>query len=303
MSAEIPLASHTNLPDSSTGAAQANRAVSPKGPSGPRQPRPASKRATGALKGLFFIAALPVILVLIWYISTAVGEKNFFVPTPALLVETFFATWTGDRITTDVIPSLTRLLIGIAGSIIIGIVAGLLIGSVRWLRALTEPTLEFFRAIPPTVLIPVLMLLIGIGDDMKVAVIISGAVWPILLNTIEGVRSMDEVLSDTTHTYGIKGFNRVRYLILPSAMPQIMAGIRQSLSIALILMVISEMFAASSGLGFTIVQFQRSFAIPEMWSGIVLLGIIGVIMSFIFQLIERNVLRWYHGLREIENAA
>jgi ABC-type nitrate/sulfonate/bicarbonate transport system permease component len=82
-----------------------------------------------------------------------------------------------------------------------------------------------------------------------------------------------------------------------------MAGIRQSLSIALILMVISEMFAASSGLGFTIVQFQRSFAIPEMWSGIVLLGIIGVIMSFIFQLIERNVLRWYHGLREIENAA
>ncbi|XKH55039.1 ABC transporter permease [Citricoccus nitrophenolicus] len=254
-------------------------------------------------KGLFFIAALPVILVLIWYVSTALGEKNFFVPTPALLVETFFETWTGDRITTDVIPSLTRLLFGIAGSIIIGIVGGLLIGSVRWLRALTEPTLEFFRAIPPTVLIPVLMLLIGIGDDMKVAVIISGALWPILLNTIEGVRSMDEVLADTTHTYGIKGFNRVRYLILPSAMPQIMAGIRQSLSIALILMVISEMFAASSGLGFTIVQFQRSFAIPEMWSGIVLLGIIGVIMSFIFQLIERNVLRWYHGLREIENAA
>ncbi|NUL45447.1 ABC transporter permease [Cellulosimicrobium funkei] len=261
------------------------------------------KRALGAARGLFFIAALPVILVLIWYVSTAVGERNFFVPTPALLVETFFETWTGDRITTDVIPSLTRLLIGIAGSILIGIIGGLLIGSVRWLRALTEPTLEFFRAIPPTVLIPVLMLLIGIGDDMKIAVIISGAVWPILLNTIEGVRSMDEVLADTTHTYGIKGFNRVRYLILPSAMPQIMAGIRQSLSIALILMVISEMFAASSGLGFTIVQFQRSFAIPEMWSGIVLLGIIGVIMSFIFQLIERNVLRWYHGLREIENAA
>ncbi|MEV4901125.1 ABC transporter permease [Citricoccus sp. NPDC055426] len=255
------------------------------------------------VKGFFFIAALPVILVLIWYFSTAFGEKNFFVPTPALLFETFFDTWTQDRLTTDVFPSLTRLAWGIAGSVIIGIVGGLLIGSVRWLRALTEPTLEFFRAIPPTVLIPVLMLLIGIGDDMKIAVIISGAVWPILLNTIEGVRSMDEVLSDTTHTYGIKGFNRVRYLILPSAMPQIMAGIRQSLSIALILMVISEMFAASSGLGFTIVQFQRSFAIPEMWSGIVLLGIIGVILSFIFQLIERSVLRWYHGLREIENAA
>lgn len=299
MSADAPLATPVNLTEAAGGPGTSRSAPT----SSPAKKSPGAKRAWGAVKGLFFIAALPVILVLIWYISTAVGEKNFFVPTPALLVETFFETWTGDRITTDVIPSLTRLLFGIAGSIIIGIVGGLLIGSVRWLRALTEPTLEFFRAIPPTVLIPVLMLLIGIGDDMKVAVIISGALWPILLNTIEGVRSMDEVLADTTHTYGIKGFNRVRYLILPSAMPQIMAGIRQSLSIALILMVISEMFAASSGLGFTIVQFQRSFAIPEMWSGIVLLGIIGVIMSFIFQLIERNVLRWYHGLREIENAA
>lgn len=300
MSAEAPLASPANAPGST--AAPTGSAPGPASSPAKRKSS-GSKRALGAARGLFFIAALPVILVLIWYFSTAFGEAKFFVPTPALLWETFFETWTGDRITTDVIPSLTRLLIGIAGSILIGIVGGLLIGSVRWLRALTEPTLEFFRAIPPTVLIPVLMLLIGIGDDMKIAVIISGAVWPILLNTIEGVRSMDEVLSDTTHTYGIKGFNRVRYLILPSAMPQIMAGIRQSLSIALILMVISEMFAASSGLGFTIVQFQRSFAIPEMWSGIVLLGIIGVIMSFIFQLIERNVLRWYHGLREIENAA
>lgn len=254
------------------------------------------------VKGFLYIVALPLILVGIWFFSTS-GSPNFFVPTPALLAETFVDTWTWDRLQRDVFPSLGRLLVGIVGSILIGIIGGLLIGSVRWLRALLEPTLEFFRAIPPTVLIPVLMLLIGIGDDMKVAVIIFGAVWPILLNTIEGVRSMDEVLSDTTRTYGIKGFNRVRYLILPSAMPQIMAGIRQSLSIALILMVISEMFASSSGLGFTIVQFQRSFAIPEMWSGIVVLGLIGVAMSFIFQAIERIVLRWYHGLREIENAA
>jgi ABC-type nitrate/sulfonate/bicarbonate transport system permease component len=296
VSIEAPMSSPTNLPDSSAGAARSHRG---RGPGG----NAAGKRLWAAARGLFYIAALPVILVLIWYVVTAVGEKNFFIPTPALLVETFFETWTWDRIQTDVLPSLGRLLIGIVASILIGIVGGLLIGSVRWLRALTEPTLEFFRAIPPTVLIPVLMLLIGIGNDMKIAVIISGAVWPILLNTIEGVRSMDEVLSDTTRTYGLRGVNRVRYLVLPSAMPQIMAGIRQSLSIALILMVISEMFAASSGLGFTIVQFQRSFAIPEMWSGIVLLGIIGVAMSFIFQLVERNVLRWYHGLREIENAA
>ncbi|GAA1153841.1 ABC transporter permease [Nesterenkonia sandarakina] len=254
------------------------------------------------IRSFLNIVALPLILLFIWFLAT-LGEESFFVPTPQLLVETFINTWTVDRFVGDVFPSLGRLIVGITLSILIGIIGGLLIGSFRWLRALLEPTLEFFRAIPPTVLIPVLMLLVGIGDEMKVSVIVLGAVWPILLNTIEGVRSMDEVLADTSRTYGMTKINSIRYLILPSAMPQIMAGIRQSLSIALILMVISEMFASTEGLGFTIVQFQRSFAIPEMWSGIVLLGLIGVILSFVFQLAERWILGWYHGLREIEQAA
>jgi ABC-type nitrate/sulfonate/bicarbonate transport system permease component len=90
-----------------------------------------------------------------------------------------------------------------------------------------------------------------------------------------------------------------RYFILPAASPQIMAGVRLCLSIALILMVISEMFAASSGLGFQIVFFQRQYMIAEMWSGIVLLGLIGVAVAAVFQLVERRVLHWYHGSREV----
>ena len=254
------------------------------------------------LKSLGYALALPVILIGIWWAST-LGEVNFFVPTPALLVDAFVETWFGERILTDVLPSIGRLLIGVTAAIILGVIAGLLIGSVKWLRDLTEPVLEFFRAIPPPVLVPVLMLLMGITDSMKIVVIISGCIWPVLLNTIEGVRAVDGVLSDSARTYGITGRARIQYLVLPSASPQIMAGVRQCLSIGLILMVISEMFASSSGLGFTIVQFQRSFAIPEMWSGIVVLGLIGVAMSFIFQWTERRVLRWYHGLREVENAA
>lgn len=249
-----------------------------------------------------YIVTLPAILLLIWYVAT-LGEEQFFAPTPMLLAETFADTWTWERFTIDVFPSVGRLLAGIGLSVAIGVVGGLLIGSFRWLRALLEPTLEFFRALPPIVLIPVLMLLIGVGNDMKIAVIVLGAVWPILLNTIEGVRAMDEVLSDTAKSYGITGAKRIRYLLLPSAMPQIMAGIRQSLSIALILMVISEMFASTEGLGFSIVQFQRTFAVPEMWSGIVLLGVLGILLSFAFQVVERRVLGWYHGQRELEQAA
>ncbi|MDQ0755382.1 ABC transporter permease [Arthrobacter sp. B3I4] len=255
-----------------------------------------------SVKTLGYVLALPVLLVLAWWAST-LGTVNFFVPTPATLVKKFANVWFSERFFTDVLPSIGRLLVGVVAAILIGVVGGVLIGSVRWLRALLEPTLEFFRAIPPPVLVPVLMLLLGITDTMKVVVIISGCVWPVLLNTIEGVRAVDSVLSDSSHTYGIDGWARVRYLVLPSASPQIMAGVRQSLSLGLILMVISEMFASSSGLGFTIVQFQRSFAIPEMWSGIAVLGLLGVAMSFIFQWAERNILRWYHGQKEVENAA
>ena len=255
-----------------------------------------------AVKTLGYVLALPVLLVLLWWAFT-LGTANFFVPTPAALVNKFGDVWFSQRFFTDVLPSLGRLVAGVAVAIVIGVVGGVLIGSIKWLRALLEPTLEFFRAIPPPVLVPVLMLLMGITDSMKVVVIISGCVWPVLLNTIEGVRAVDPVLSDSSHTYGIDGWARVRYLVLPSASPQIMAGVRQSMSLGLILMVISEMFASSSGLGFTIVQFQRSFAIPEMWSGIVVLGLLGVGMSFIFQWAERNILRWYHGQKEVENAA
>ena len=253
------------------------------------------------VKSLAYLVGLPLLLILIWWAAT-LGRANFFFPAPAVLMETFGEVWFGERIVSDVLPSLGRLLTGVAAAIGIGIAAGLLIGSVKWLRALLEPTLEFFRAVPPPVLVPVLMLLMGITDSMKVVVIISGCIWPVLLNTIEGVRAVDGVLSDSARTYGVAGWARVRYLVLPSASPQIMAGVRQCLSIGLILMVISEMFASSSGLGFTIVQFQRSFAIPEMWSGIIILGLIGVAMSFIFKWTERRVLRWYHGQKEVENA-
>ena len=168
------------------------------------------------------------------------------------------------------------------------------------MRSLTEPVLEFFRAIPPPVLVPLFMLLMGATDQMRIAIIVSGAIWPVLLNTVEGVRAVDEVLMNTTRTYRIDGFARLRYLVLPAAMPQIMTGVRQSLSIGLILMVISEMFGASSGLGFTIVLFQRGFAIPEMWSGIVVLGLIGIALSLISKAAEGKVLRWYRGLKEVQ---
>lgn len=242
------------------------------------------------------VLGLPVLLVLGWWAYSA-GAQSFFLPAPPDVAGTFAETWAGERLSVDVLPSLGRLLAGYAVAVVLGIGIGVPIGLVPRLRAGVEPILEFFRAIPPPVLVPLIMLLAGIDTTMKVVVIVSGCLWPILLNTVEGVRAIDDVLSDTCRLYGIHGQARLRHLVLRSASPQIMAGMRQALSIGLILMVISEMFASSSGLGYAIVQFQRSFAIAEMWSGIVLLGLLGIGLSVAFRLAERRILAWYHGQR------
>jgi ABC-type nitrate/sulfonate/bicarbonate transport system permease component len=251
---------------------------------------------TGVLRRIALAVALPAVLFAGWYVLSS-GSENFYSPPLATILTAFADTWGWERLTTDVVPSLLRLFAGYLLAAVLGIAAGVAIGLNRRLRATVEPVLEFFRAVPPPVLVPVIMLFAGIGDGMKVIVIVFGCVWPILLNTVEGVRAVDGVVLETARSYGVHGTARITHVVLPSASPQIAAGLRQALSIAIILMVISEMFAASNGLGFTIVQFQRSFAIPEMWSGILLLGLLGFVLSLLFRLAERRALRWYEGLR------
>ncbi|WP_411092016.1 ABC transporter permease [Streptomyces sp. 049-1] len=248
------------------------------------------------LSRLVFALALPLVLVAVWWVSSA-GSQDVYWPPLRTVLESFPEVWTGERWRGDVLPSVLRLAAGFALAAVGGVAVGTLVGSHRRVRAVCEPVLEFLRAVPPPVLVPVIMLFAGIGDTMKIVVIAAGCVWPVLLNTVEGVRAVDAVMAETARCYGVTGVARLRHVVLRAASPQIFAGLRQALSIGIILMVISEMFAASNGLGFTIVQFQRSFAIPGMWTGILLLGLLGFVLSILFQLVERRALGWYHGLR------
>jgi len=248
-----------------------------------------------------YAVGLPIVLLLIWGVVASVAPAKFF-PAPQKIAVAFSSTWLGEAFINDVLPSLARLSIAIIIAVIVGIAAGTLIGLTRWLRELLEPLLEFFRAIPPPVLIPVFVVFLGVTDSMKIVVIAFGAIWPVLLNTIEGVRSTDAVMSETARSFSLTRSQRLFDLLLPAASPRIMAGVRQTLSVALIMMVISELFYSSAGLGYQIKYFQQTYLIAEMWSGIVLLGLIGVLLAVIFGFVERRVLRWYHGIKEVERA-
>lgn len=251
------------------------------------------------LRKLVVELALPLILFGLLYALSA-DSTNFYFPSLAAVLEKFNGLWLGPRFFSDVIPSFQRLMAGYLIASILGAAIGIAIGSHAGVRRAAEPVLEFFRAVPPVAMIPLLIMSMGFGDAMKITVIVAGAIWPILLNTVEGVKAVDSVLDDTCRTYQIKGLARLWHFILPAASPQIIVGMRLGLSIGIVLMVISEMFAALDGLGSAIIYFQRSYEIPQMWSGVLMLGLFGFGLSMAFRLFEHHVLGWYYGLRDLE---
>jgi ABC-type nitrate/sulfonate/bicarbonate transport system permease component len=222
-------------------------------------------------------------------------RPSFLYPPLDDVLATFGDTWLFERVGGDLLPSLVRMGTGLALAVAGGIVLGLPLGQMPWLRRAATPVVEFLRAIPPPALLPFGILLIGVGNEMKVLIIAAVCVWPVLLNTIDGVAGLDPALEDTARAYGISGRDRVLRVVLPSAAPRIFAGIRLAVPLALILMVVSEMVASTDGIGFFILQSQRTFAIPEMWSGILLLGILGYALNGAVAMAERRLLRWYRG--------
>jgi ABC-type nitrate/sulfonate/bicarbonate transport system permease component len=159
------------------------------------------------------------------------------------------------------------------------------------------PTVEFMRATPSPTMIPFIVLVFGIGEISKVALIALGCVWPILLNTIDGLRGVDPMYEEMSRSYGVGAFGRLYRVRLPAASPQIFAGLRTSLAIALILAVVSEMLSGIDGFGFYINEGQSLFNIPHMWVGIIVIGILGYLLNAFFMLVERRVLAWHRGAR------
>ena len=254
-----------------------------------------SPRTRRVLELALEIAVPIVLLALIWAYTES--TDTFYYPPLGEVFEKFGDNWLFERFGSDVWPSLRRVFIGYAVAVVVAVGVGIALGSSRTLRRATSPIVEFLRSIPPPALIPFAIVVIGVGDDMKVFIIAFVCLWPVLLNTIDGIDGIDPTLRDTARVYGISGRDKLLRMTLPAASPQIFAGLRLSLSLALILMVISEMVASTNGIGFFVLQSQRSFAIPEMWSGILLLGILGYVFNLVFMVIERRVLAWHRGAR------
>lgn len=237
---------------------------------------------------------VPVAL-LIGYAGWSAARGSFYFPPLIDIGERFWEIWVFDRVPTDLLPSLRRLFIGYLLSVILGVGFGLLLGTFRLLQRAVQPVAEFLRALPAVALIPFGILVVGIGDTMKVLIIVLGSVWPILLNTIDGVRGVDSEKLEMARAYDVPRAARMREIVIPATLPRVVTGMRTSMSMAIILMVVSEMVASRNGVGYFVLESQRRFAISDMWAGILLLGIIGYVSNFLFVRAERRMLHWHHA--------
>jgi ABC-type nitrate/sulfonate/bicarbonate transport system permease component len=199
--------------------------------------------------------------------------------------------------------SLEHLLVGYAIAVVAGITLGAGLWSLRYAREATAPYLYFLYVLPAPVLVPAAMTLFGIGFTMKVVLIAFAAVWPTLLNTLDGMRGVDAVKLDTSKVLGLSRPRNVFQVVLPAAAPQIVAGMRNSLQVAIILMVVSEWEASSDGIGYFLSNAQQSFDYVGMWSGIIVLAIIGIVANLLFVAAENRALGWHYGQRAVEGVS
>lgn len=238
---------------------------------------------------------LPVAILVLWWTLSARNASLYFPPLSSIL-QTFAADWFGPRFSIDLVPSVVKFLIGFTLSSVLGIGLGVLLGMSKRLSQALDPIIQFLRSLPPPALLPFALVVFGIGDQMNVAMIVLGAIWPTLLNTIDGVRSMSEQVRDMARSYRLTRMQTLVSVVLPHASPQIFAGLRTSLQLSVILIVVSEMVGATRGLGFYVLQSQQTFRVTETWAGTLALGILGYLATQTFLLVERRVLSWHAGM-------
>lgn len=223
------------------------------------------------------------------------SEGSFLVPPVSVVAERAAEVWPTTDFLLTAAASLQRLATGFVIGAAIGIAVGLTMGSSRRTRRTLEPLMDFARAIPPIAILPAAIVLFGLGDAMRIAVIAFGVCFPVLVNTIDGVRAVSPEARDTASMLHVGSVERVLSIYLPLALPSIVAGLRIAISIGLVTVVISEFVGEGDGLGHYILFQQSQFNIPEVYGGILFLGLLGYVLNTLFLVAERRVLAWHYG--------
>lgn len=242
---------------------------------------------------------VPIILLAWWWVASANANNTFFPPLSNIL-ERMWVLMQTPVYWSNVGSSMGNLVISFVLATLLGILFGIALGLSRALSFFVEPTVHFFRAIPPVALIPIFVSLIGFGNETRIVSITLAAFFPILISTMDGVRSIEPTLVMVSKVYRLTPLNRLVNVVLPAASPRILSGMQVSLMAAFVVMIASEMLGSSNGLGAATLLAQQTFAITDMWVGILTLGLLGYGTTALFVLFRARILNWYIASQQQE---
>lgn len=253
----------------------------------------------GGLRRAFARSIAIVTLLAVWEILPRLHlvEPAFLPPLSEVLATGWQLVLSGELLS-HVNASLSRSLLGFALAIASGIPLGLLMGWYKGFERTVSPLLEALRNTASLALLPVFILLLGIGEASKISLIVYACSWPILLNTLSGVRNVDPLLIKFGRTMGLSPYQLFRKVILPAAVPTIFVGIRLAGATSLVVLVAAEMIGAKAGLGYLIIYSQYNFQIPHMYLGIITITGIGLLFNSLLQHIEARFTSWKPAAHE-----
>lgn len=231
--------------------------------------------------------------------SVRAGAVNrALVPAPSTVVQKLVAIVARGEVFGPLGETLALLAVAYVGACTLAVAVGLLMGRFAFVHGLLEPLVEVLRPLPKPALLPALMLFLGIGTTMKLTIIGLGVFFPVLINTVQGVRGTEPVLLDMARTFGHGRARTLLTVVLPAALPMVLAGMRVSLGLGLVLVIVAEMLAGTGGVGYLILDMERSFRVPEMYAWIVILAVLGWGLNDLFVRLEGRVTHWSLATRE-----
>ena len=262
-------------------------------PAAAAAPAPVAKPQRRSALETWLGAGTLVLLVALLELSVRAGWVNAaLVPPPSVIAQRIATVVASGSFLEPMGRTLYLLFVAYAIGSLLAVALGVLMGRFRAVHGLLEPLVEVLRPLPKPALLPPLILFLGLGDAMKLTVIALGVFFPVLINTIQGVRGTDPVMVDTARTFQHSRAAMLWKVVLPSALPLILSGMRIALAIGLVLVVIAEMMAGTGGIGYLIIDMQRSFRIPDMYAWVVILAVLGYALNEVFVRIERRAIHW-----------
>lgn len=262
-----------------------------------RPSRPRRVRVADLLRSRLSGAVLIVALLMVWELSATRGwvvSDNW--PPVSAILRAAYQGLVHEDLAPTLGATLYRTLAGYALGCALGAVLGLLLGANRWLDWAIRPLAEIQRTLPIPAIVPPLILFLGIDDGLKIFIVMLAAFPPVFINAYGGVRGIDETLLLTAKTLGLGRFATLRKIVLPATLPSISAGMRTALSLALIMAVIGEMIAGSSGIGNYLMTMQYAMRADAMYAAVLCLALSGYILNRIFLVAERTLLRWHFAM-------